>query len=430
MQLAPPRLNVRAWFTLAVAVPVAVLAIAAAATATGLARQAGFWTAVVLAPAVALSLKTLESRRFGWNEPDPPWPDPEQTLRMAFMLTTGESALLFLAVLLGAPFSALAIVWTLAAAAAPLVVAVGIYLTHMALKRPLEAARIPEAIQEPDPGWREGPVAWMENVRLEEMAREREAMADVAWANAQLGRDQELRQDEQAVLVRFAGGAADGATGAGADVDQLVDGAGGGAAREVEAKAQILQQPRLETDEHGWPDIRIAQGGAQGPEGEVRPDMWFALWQSALNDGRSGGEAGEREGVVEVLGWAAALGLEGDAAELALDPGAITGEDRRARLKNGFKLARGPAGDVGGVAPMAGGEQFDDRPGLPEGAGGEHEGVVLEFHARKLVEAEAEIQPSPQFEAALAALKDLSALWRASQGRAAPAPAAEDRKIA
>src|SRR5690606_18469340 len=106
----------------------------------------------------------------------------------------------------------------------------------------LEPPLLTQLVEQPHPGRRDRPVLRMEDELLEEVAGQGQAGADIAGAEAGLGAEQEGRQVEQLVGVGFAGLAADGAAGAGADPDEVVDGAADGAAAEVEAEAEILQQ--------------------------------------------------------------------------------------------------------------------------------------------------------------------------------------------
>ena len=99
MLIAPPRLNVGAWLTLAVTAPTLMLALALGVTSGGTARWAGMWVAVLLAPAVALSLRSLESRRAKAAA------GPERMLVAAFGLSIAEAAGVLLAVLMGAPLT-------------------------------------------------------------------------------------------------------------------------------------------------------------------------------------------------------------------------------------------------------------------------------------------------------------------------------------
>jgi len=412
MLIAPPRLNVGAWLTLAVAGPTLMLALALGATHGGTTRWAGMWVAVLLAPAVALSLRSLETRRAKAAA------GPERMLVAAFGLSVAEASGVLLAVLMGAPLTGQAIACGLTVAAGPLALAVAAELLRRAFPNwSLEPTGLAQALHKPDAGWRQGPVEWAENVRLEEMAGELETRADVARAQAGLGREQEARQDEQPVLVVLAGVAADGAAGAGADVDQVVDAAGGGALGEVEAETQFLEQARLETHEDGRPDLGVQERGAERLEGEEGPGMWLPLRKRAGSHGRRGGNPRERQWIIEERCRPLTLGLQGRRAQLFGDPGPIADEAARAGLEMGPHALGGAAGDVGGVTAMGGGEQLHDRPALAEGAGREHEGVVGEFHRIKLWAPAEEIQPpisdaAVALDVAIAELRNLLAAYR------------------
>ena len=126
MMVAPPRTDVRAWFTLAVTAPLVLLCLAESATLDGDSRVAGLWIAVLLAPTVALALRSLETRA-----PRPATRDPAQAarareamLQTAFRLTTAEACGILLAVMLGAPLAGQSVALGLAVAALPLTLAV------------------------------------------------------------------------------------------------------------------------------------------------------------------------------------------------------------------------------------------------------------------------------------------------------------------
>ena len=135
MLLAPPRLDVRAWFTLAVAAPVAMLTVGAAATQDGPAQTAGLWIAVLLAPTIALALTSLDSRgaRAAPMDLAALARARETALLNAFRLTTAEACGVLLAVVLGVPLSGQSIACGLAVAALPLASAVVGYVVAPAL---------------------------------------------------------------------------------------------------------------------------------------------------------------------------------------------------------------------------------------------------------------------------------------------------------
>lgn len=422
MLIAPPRLNVGAWLTLAVAGPTLMLAAALGATSGGLARSAGMWEAVLLAPAIALALRSLERRRAIAAQ------GAERFLVAAFGLSVAEASGVLMAVLMGAPLPGQAVACGLTVAAAPLALAVAADLLRRAFPDfSLQPTGLAQSLHQPDAGRRQGPVEWAENVLLEEMARELEARADVARAEPRLGREQEAGQSQQAVLVGLSGVAADGAAGAGTDVDQVVETAGGGALAEVEAEAQVLEQTRLEADEHRRPDLGHEERPAERLEGEEGPRMWLPLRKRASSHGRRGGHPRERQWIIEERCRPLTLGLKGRRAQLFADPGPIADEAARAGLEVGPHALGRAAGDMGGIAAMLAGEQLHDRSGLSEGAGREHEGVVGEFHRIKLWAPAEEIQ-SPISDAAVAmdaALAELRSLLAAYRSKVVVGDAAE-----
>jgi hypothetical protein len=414
MLIAPPRLNVGAWLALAVTGPTLMLAAAAGAGAAedGPTRWAGLWAAVVLSPAVALCLRSLETRRARVAA------GPERMLVAAFGMSVAQASGVLLAVLMGAALTGQAIACGLTVAAFPLAVAVPLdVLRRLFPNLPLQPTGLAQTLYKPDAGGRQGPVEWAEHVRLEEMAGEVEARADVAGAEPRLGREQEAGQGEQPVLVGLAGVAADRAAGAGADVDEVVHGAGGGAAGEVEPEAQVLEQAGLEAHEDRGPDLRVQEGAAEGLEGEEGARMWLPLRKRAGRHGGGGGHPRQRQWIVEERCRPLTLGLKDRRAQLFGDAGAVADEAAHAGLQVRPHALGGAAGDVGGVAAVAGGEQVHDRPALAVGAGREHEGVVGEFHRIKLWVPAEEIQPpisdaAVAFDAALAELKGLLADYK------------------
>lgn len=394
MYVTPRRLNVKAWFTLAAAGPTALAAVAAAATGVGLARDAGLWAAILLAPPLALALRSLERRP---DEPEPrPW-SPEHALRTSLTLSTSAATAILLAVLAGAPLDGPAIACGLAAAAAPLALAIPAALAAWAVPGLLKAAGVTEPLDHPDSRRWQRTVQRAEDERLQEVARQVEARRQVTRLEPGLGREQEAGERQHPVLVGFAGAAADGAAGPGTDVDQVVDGARGGATREVQAEPQVGQQARLETHEHRRPDLGVGEGFAERLEGQEGAGMRLALGQSAGHDGGRGGDAGQGQGVVEQLRRPGPGGLQAGRTELFGDAGAVARQDPRAGLEQRPDAPRAAAGDMGGPAAVPGRQQVDDGAVLAVRAGGQHEGVVGEFHPIKLWAPAEEIQPPIPF---------------------------------
>ncbi len=403
MMLSPRRLDVRAWLTLATAGPAAMLSLAAAATREEPARSAGIGVALLLTPSLALAVKSLEPRDAEWNRPLELVASRgrERTLLKAFCLSTTSAAGVLMGVLAGAPLSSQAIAGALSFTAAPLFIAVGLY--------GLEAAGLGQTLAQPNPRRRQRSVEGAEDEALEEMPRQGETRADVARRQARLRREEESRKGQQAVLVALAGYPADSPPRPWTDVDEFVDAAGGGAAAEVQAEAELLQEAGLVAHEDRGPDVGVGEGGAEGFEGEESPWVGLAFWEGAGGDAGGGGDAGQGQRVVEEGAWPLSHRLQTGAAQLAFHSGPVSHDPAGAGLEQRADAPRGPAGDVGGVAAVTGGEQLDDGAALAVGAGGEHEGVVLEFHPRKLGEPEPEIQPHlpPAYDEAVAALKAL-----------------------
>lgn len=409
MHLAPRRLDVRAWLTLATAGPAAMLSLAAAATKEDPARTAGIGVAVLLTPSLILAAKSLETKDIAWDRPVELVASRgrERTLVKAFCLSTASAAAVLVGVLAGAPMSPKAISGALTLTAAPLFVAVGLY--------GLEAAGLGETLAQPNARRRKRTVEGAEDEGLEEMPRQGETRADIARRQARLRREEEARKGQQAVLETLARFAAHSPSGAWTDIDEVVDDAGGGAFAEIEAEAQLLQEAGLEAHEDGRPDLGGGEGGAQRLEGQEGPGVWLPLRQGARGDRRGGGDARERQRILEERSWTFAHGLQAGAAQLALGAGPEAHDPAGAGLQQGLEASRVPAGDMGGVLAVPGGQELDDGAALAVGAGGEHEGVILEFHAPKLGDPAAEIQSRRAAESAEAvdALRGLLERYRA-----------------
>lgn len=120
MWTVTPRVNAAAWFALAVAVPLALLALGAGLSQVGAPRAAGLVAALLLAPAIVLALRSLESRR----QEATPAEKRDQDLLRAFCLTTGQACGFLFVVILGAPFSPESVAVGLAMAGMPLLLAV------------------------------------------------------------------------------------------------------------------------------------------------------------------------------------------------------------------------------------------------------------------------------------------------------------------
>jgi hypothetical protein len=123
---AAPKVNLWAWFALAVAAPLALLALGAAATQAGAPRTAGIAAAVLLAPAIVLALRSLERRQ----GPQTAAQAREQDLVRAFCLTTGQACGFLFVVAAGAPFSGESVAVGLFMAGVPLALGVAGDLWH------------------------------------------------------------------------------------------------------------------------------------------------------------------------------------------------------------------------------------------------------------------------------------------------------------
>jgi len=125
----------------------------------------------------------------------------------------------------------------------------------------------------------------------------------------------------------------------------------------------------------------MGQRPGQRLEGEVGARVRLALRQRAGRHRRGGRQPGQRQPVVEQRGGPLADGLQGGRAQLLGDPGSEPDRGLGARLQHRPHPARSAAGHVRDVLAVPGGQELDDRPRLAMGAGAEHEGVVVEFHA-------------------------------------------------
>lgn len=112
--------NTAAWFALSVTAPLALLAVAATATQAGAPKAAGFWAAMLLAPAIVLALRSLERRRTDLTLEE----QRDQDLARAFCLTTGQACGLLFVVASGVTFSGEAVAVGLSMAGVPLTLAV------------------------------------------------------------------------------------------------------------------------------------------------------------------------------------------------------------------------------------------------------------------------------------------------------------------
>lgn len=115
-----PKLNTAAWFSLSITAPLALLAVATTATQAGAPKAAGFWAAMLLAPAIVLALRSLEIRR---HDPTPE-EQRDQDLARAFCLTTGQACGLLFVVAAGVRVSGEAVAVGLSMAGVPLTLAV------------------------------------------------------------------------------------------------------------------------------------------------------------------------------------------------------------------------------------------------------------------------------------------------------------------
>lgn len=137
MLMRPPRVDVRAWFTLAVAGPGALLALGAAVTSDGIVQLAGDWAALLLTLMCLLAVSRLE--RSGTDplltELPGPARDREQALLAAVLLTATEASAVLLGVLAGLPLTGEAIAASLTVAGLPLCLALPAYVVKPALAK-------------------------------------------------------------------------------------------------------------------------------------------------------------------------------------------------------------------------------------------------------------------------------------------------------
>ncbi len=92
--MRPPRVDFRAWFTLAVTGPTALLALGAAATQVGTAQMAGCWVTLILGLIFLLAISRLQRSRTDPTLTELPGParDREQALLAAVLLTSTEAS--------------------------------------------------------------------------------------------------------------------------------------------------------------------------------------------------------------------------------------------------------------------------------------------------------------------------------------------------
>ena len=125
MLMRSPRVDVRAWMTLAVTGPAALLALGAAVTSVGIVQLAGDWAALLLTLMCLLAVSRLERSRTDPTPTELPGParDREQALLAAVLLTATEASAVLLGVLAGLPLSGEAIAASLTVASLPLCLA-------------------------------------------------------------------------------------------------------------------------------------------------------------------------------------------------------------------------------------------------------------------------------------------------------------------
>ena len=131
-----------------------------------------------------------------------------------------------------------------------------------------------------------------------------------------------------------------------------VGGAGGGAAREIEAEAELVEQRQLEAGERGAE--RAARSvGVERADGEAeQPVVRVALGQQAqvVAEELAGVEAGA---VGDEVGGAGVDQLDDEGAEMLLEPGAPGELDGVAGLQRRRELRRAAAADEArGAAPL------------------------------------------------------------------------------
>jgi hypothetical protein len=137
MLMRSPRVDVRAWFTLAVTGPAALLALGAAATTIGTAQLAGKWATLILGLMFLLAVSRLERSRTDPSLTERPGParDREQALLAAVLLTSTEASGVLLCVLAGLPLSGESIAAALTVASLPLCLALPAYAAKPAIAR-------------------------------------------------------------------------------------------------------------------------------------------------------------------------------------------------------------------------------------------------------------------------------------------------------
>ena len=137
MLMRSPRVDVRAWFTLAVTGPVALLALGAAATSVGTAQLAGAWATLILGLMFLLAISRLERSRTDPALTELPGParDREQALLAAVLLTSTEASSVLLGVLAGLPLSGESIAAALTVASLPLCLALPAYAVKPTLAK-------------------------------------------------------------------------------------------------------------------------------------------------------------------------------------------------------------------------------------------------------------------------------------------------------
>src|SRR5262245_13454333 len=227
---------------------------------------------------------------------------------------------------------------------------------------------------------RQRKAARLQQEAVEEEAAEPQPVPDVGRRRGLVAlAAEEARQRQQPVLPGLAGGAADGAAGLGRDIDELVGGAHGGAARQVEAIAELVEETELEADEDGRPDAVIAQRIEGDEERIMDARMRLALGQE-LEQRHQRGEAGEAQRIVHQRAGPERDGLEREAAEMILGAGPPARHHDIAGLEHRSHGARAAAAHQPRPAAAALRQHLGDGRGLAMGPDIENDALLGPFH--------------------------------------------------
>jgi len=125
----------------------------------------------------------------------------------------------------------------------------------------------------------------------------------------------------------------------------------------------------------------MGERAGQRLERQIGARVRLALGQRSGRHRGRGGQSRQRQPVVEQGRRTLAHRLQAGRAQLVGDPRAVPHGHLRPRLQHRLHPPRSAARHMRRILAVLRGQDLDDRAGLAMGAGAEHEGVVVKFHA-------------------------------------------------